>query len=123
MSSETVVQGLYLLVAAVNALPVVGMLSGPRIEQAYGVTLGSADLVLLMRHRALLFGIVAGLLGFAAFEPELRAVAAAAGLASMLGFVGLAGIGDPVGPALRRIVIIDVAASVGLAIAAGLDVA
>ncbi len=117
MTRDVLVSGLYLLVALVNALPVVGVISGDRLRAMYGVELSSPDLVLLMRHRAVLFGIVAALLAMASVQPELRVVAAGAGFVSMLSFVGLAGLSGPVGRPLRRVVIIDVAASIVLGVA------
>lgn len=108
---------LFVLVGLVNLLPVIGVMSGERLQAMYRVTLASPDLVLLMRHRAMLLAIVGGLLIAAAFRPELRTAAIVAGFVSMLSFVALAA-GEPVGAALRRVATVDIVASILLAAAA-----
>lgn len=116
---RAIVTGLLLLAALVNLLPVIGVLSASRLEGLYGVVVQDPNLAILLRHRAVLFAIVAGLLALAAFHPPLRALAIAAGLISMLSFVAVAGLVGEYNPLLRRVVLVDVAASVAL-VAAGL---
>lgn len=116
---RAIVTGLLLLAALVNLLPVVGVLSTSRLEGLYGVVVQDPNLAILLRHRAVLFAIVAGLLALAAFHPPLRALAIAAGLISMLSFVAVAGLVGEYNPLLRRVVLVDVAASLAL-VAAGL---
>jgi hypothetical protein len=116
---RAIVTGLFLLAAVVNLLPVAGVLSTSRLEGLYGVVVQDPNLAILLRHRALLFAIVAGLLGLAAFHPPLRALAIAAGLISMLSFVAIAGLVGEYNPLLRRVVLVDVIASLAL-VAAGL---
>jgi hypothetical protein len=116
---RAIVTGLFLLTALVNLLPVVGVLSTSRLEGLYGLVVQDPNLAILLRHRAVLFAIVAGLLGLAAFHPPLRALAISAGLISMLSFVAIAGLVGEYNPLLRRVVLVDVVASVAL-IAAGL---
>lgn len=110
---------LLLLAAAVNLIPVAGALSTSRLEGLYGVVVQDPNLEVLMRHRAVLFAIVAGLLAVAAFHPPLRALAIAAGLISMLSFVAIAGLVGEYNPLLRRVLLVDVVASLAL-VAAGL---
>jgi hypothetical protein len=116
---RAIVTGLFLLAALVNLLPVVGVLSTSRLEGLYGLVVQDPNLAILLRHRAVLFAIVAGLLGLAAFHPPLRALAISAGLISMLSFVAIAGLVGEYNPLLRRVVLVDVVASLAL-IAAGL---
>jgi hypothetical protein len=118
---RAIVTVLLLLAAAVNLLPVIGVLSTPRLEGLYGVVVQDPNLAILLRHRAVLFAIVAGLLAVAAFHPPLRALAIAAGLLSMLSFVAIAGLVGEYNPLLRRVVLVDVVASVALAAAGLLD--
>jgi hypothetical protein len=116
---RAIVTGLFLLAALVNLLPVVGVLSTSRLEGLYGLVVQDPNLAILLRHRAVLFAIVAGLLGLAAFHPPLRALAISAGLISMLSFVAIAGLVGEYNPLLRRVVLVDVVASIAL-VAAGL---
>jgi hypothetical protein len=118
---RAVVVALILAAGVVNLLPAVGAISAGRIRSLYGVAIEDPNLAILMRHRAVLFAIIGALLLASAFEHALRPVAFAAGFVSMGSFVLLAlRVGD-LNPALRRIVLIDVVASVGLLIAFLLD--
>jgi hypothetical protein len=74
-----------------------------------------------MRHRAVLFGIVGGLLLAAAFHPPLRSIGIAAGLVSMLSFVLVALAIGGYNDELRRLVWIDVGLSLGLLAAIAID--
>ncbi len=109
---------LFIVVGLINLMPVAGVLSGELLARAYGIDAPHGDLEILMRHRALLFGIVGGLLLAAAFRRHLRFSAIVAGLVSMMGFVVLAWQTGGYGPELTRIVAIDVAGSAGLIVAA-----
>ena len=94
-------------VGLVNALPVAGSLSGARLQALYGVALQDPNIVILMRHRAVLFGIVGGLLVGAAFHAPLRGAAYGAGFVSMLSFVLIAWLVGGYNAELRRVVIVD----------------
>jgi hypothetical protein len=118
---RTVVVVLYLVAAIVNLAPVVGVLSAARVEALYGVPVRSPDLEILMRHRAILFSIVGALLAVAAFHAPLRSIALIAGLVSMLSFVVIAVAVGGYGPLLRRVVVIDLVATVALVLAVMLD--
>jgi hypothetical protein len=111
---------LFLIVALINLLPGIGVWSATRLESLYGVPLPEANLVILMRHRAVMLAIVGALLAYAALRPPLRPVAVAAGLLSMLSFVAIAFLGEP-NALLRRVAVVDVVASVLLVAAAVLD--
>ena len=115
------VRALFVVVALVNLLPLSGVLGAARLEALYGMPFQDAGLLLLMRHRAVLFGLVGGLLLAAAFMPTLRRTAATIGLGSMLSFVALAFPPGEHAAALQRVVWVDVAASVLLGLAIWLE--
>jgi hypothetical protein len=102
----------------VNLLPVTGVLGVSWLRSLYGFDVAGADLEILLRHRAVLFGIVGGLLLAAVFRSSLRAVAVAVGFVSMAGFLVVALIVGSYGPAIARVVWADVAALLALAPAA-----
>jgi hypothetical protein len=110
---------LYVIVGIVNLLPVSGVLSTSRLRALYGVSVVDPNLIILMRHRAVLFGIVGALLVSAAFHPPLRTLAVIAGLVSMLSFVVIAYLVGEFNAELRRVVIVDLVASL-LLVGAGL---
>ncbi len=105
----------FLLAGLVHLVPSLGALSAARLTQLYGVTIEGPELLLLMRHRAVLFGLLGALLIAAAFMPELRRPVGAAGLVSMLAFVLLFATSPAEAAALRRVMWIDVAVSAVLA--------
>lgn len=96
----------------INLLPVVGVVSSDQLVRLYGVPMDSPDLALLMRHRAVLFGLLGSLLIYSMAKPSARGLACTAGLVSMLAFVLLAWMTPDFGPALQKIVIADLAGSV-----------
>ncbi len=107
------------LVAAglVHLLPAAGLLGARTLDKLYGTDLDQPDLLLMLRHRALLFGLLgAGLLAAVAL-PSLRTALLIAGLASTTGFCLLAWPFDHVGTALRRVALIDLPLAVALALA------
>jgi hypothetical protein len=113
-----IVSALLIAAGLINFLPVAGVLSAEVLAAAYGIQAPEGDLLILMRHRALLFGILGALIIVSAFRRHLQPAAILAGLVSMLGFVALALASGDFGAELRRVVIIDVIALVALAAAA-----
>lgn len=118
---RAVATSLILLAALVNLAPMIGVLSAERLQALYGIAFEDANLVVLMRHRALLLGIVGGLLVAGALRPGLRAASMAAGLVSMLSFVVIVWLVGGVNAQLQRVAWIDIGASALLAGAALLD--
>ncbi len=57
---------LFIVVGLINFAPIGGLLSAELLANSYGITAPHGDLLILLRHRALLFGIVGGLLIVAA---------------------------------------------------------
>jgi hypothetical protein len=60
------------------------------LRALYAVDVVGADFLLLMRHRAVLLGLLGLLLVGAAFRPQLHRVAIVGGIASMMGLLLLA---------------------------------
>ena len=84
---QILIIGGFLVAAIINFLPVMGVIGAPQLERMYGVAVQGPDLAVLMRHRAILFGIVGALLAAAAFVPSLRWTAFFAGMLSMVSFL------------------------------------
>ena len=120
---ETLIKILLLLAGLMNLLPVAGVLGTERLRALYGVSLEDPNLIVMMRHRALLFGLLGAFLMAAAFSQDLRLPAIAAGLVSMLGFVALARAAAGVNAQLRKVMWVDIVASAGLVIALVLHLA
>jgi hypothetical protein len=56
------------LVGLIHLLPLAGVLGPKRLHALYGLTLDETNLVILMRHRAVLFGLLGALMIEAAFN-------------------------------------------------------
>ncbi|MEV4893698.1 hypothetical protein AB0K48_30370 [Nonomuraea sp. NPDC055795] len=115
---DRIATALLLLVGAVNLLPGVVAFVPSRITTAYGVSVDGPDLAMLLRHRAVLLGLVGLSLVCAAFVPSLRVPAITAGAISMGSFLLLAYSTSGLNQATMRVARIDVAAIVLLAVAA-----
>lgn len=111
---EWIVTGLLLVVAAIHLVPIAGFFGADRLTSLYGLEVVSADLEILMRHRAVLFGILGVFFAYAAFRPALQPMAFIAAFATLASFFYLAfSVGD-FGEAIRKIVIGDAVAAVCL---------
>jgi len=99
-----------------NFYPVMGVLSVDTLRNLYGVTIIDNDLLILMRHRAVMLGIIGVFMVIAAFRPNLQATAIIIGLTSMMAFVGLTlGAGD-IGDSVNKVMLADVIGSLALII-------
>ena len=78
------------LVAIIHLLPLSGVLGSERLAVLYGISFNEPNLAILMRHRAVLFGLFGFFLLFAAFRKELQLLAFIAAFASVLSFLWLA---------------------------------
>lgn len=106
---------LLLAVAAIHLLPVAGFFGRRRLEQLYGVEIDHPDLEVLLRHRAMLFGILGGFFTYAAFVPVVQPLAFVAAGASVGSFLYLGATVRGWGPAIRKIVRADLVAAACLA--------
>ena len=106
-----------IIVGMIHLLPLSGALGANRLSALYGLDFSNPDLQILMRHRAVLFGILGAFLIVAAALPGLRPAALVAGWISVLSFLAIAwGVGG-YGEAIRRVVMADLVAAACLAIA------
>ena len=103
---------------AIHLLPLPGLRGAAMLERLYGVTLEDPGLVLLLRHRALLFGLLGVGLLIAIARCAWRGPMIVAGLISAGGFLLLAWPLRFEG-ALQRVVLADVAALLALLLAGG----
>lgn len=84
------VSAMLAVVAIIHLLPLTGVLGGARLSALYGIPLDEPNLAILMRHRAVLFGLLGAFLLYAAFRPALQPAAFVAGFVSVLSFLYLA---------------------------------
>lgn len=106
---EAVVVTLLALVGLINVAPLVGIASRSKLEALYGTPVDTPELAVLLRHRALLFGLVGGLTLASIGLAELRPAALTLCLLSMLGYLLLVAQERTRDPSLRRVAAIDLA--------------
>lgn len=99
----------------VNLLPTVGVAGASWLRSLYGFEIANPDLEILLRHRAVLFGLVGLLLLAAALRPGLRNAAMLVAGASMASFIVIAFMVGGYGPAITKIVIADIIGLLALA--------
>lgn len=107
-----------LIVAVIHLMPVIGVLGSAKLVALYGIQFDDPNLVILMRHRAVLFGLLGAFLLVAAFRPELQLLALIAGFASVASFLLIAWSVGGYNAQTARVVLIDVIALVCLAVGA-----
>jgi hypothetical protein len=105
------------LVGVIHLLPLSGVLGSERLTALYGLAFDEPNLVILMRHRAMLLGLVGLLCLVAAFRPALRSAALVAGFAAVVSFLGLAASVGGANPQLLRVVTADRIALAALVVA------
>lgn len=107
-----VVPTVLLLVALIHALPLAGVLGAGKLSSLYGIPVQDPNLEILMRHRAVLFGLLAAFLAYAAFHRPLHSLALLAGGVSVASFLVLAVVVGGYNPALATVVKVDAVAAV-----------
>ena len=109
------------LAGIIHLFPLPGVLGAGQLTRLYGVSADDPNLGILLRHRAVLFGLLGALLIAAAFRSDLRAVALIAGLVSTVSFLVIAwGVGG-YNAQVARVVVADVLAVVLLLLAAAIE--
>lgn len=108
-----------LIAGIIHLMPLSGVLGSERLAALYGLTFDEPNLQILMRHRAVLFGLLGAFLVFAAFKPDYQAVALLGGLVSVLTFVYFTWSVGNYNPQVGRVFSADLIALACLLIGAG----
>lgn len=111
-----------MLAGVVHLLPLMGVTSASGLTALYGIPFEESNLQILMRHRAILFGILGTMLLVSAFIPRFRAMAIPAGLLSAASFIWIALSVGGYNAMLHRVVQADIVALVALLVAAGVHI-
>ncbi len=105
-----------IIVGIIHLLPVIGVISSERLTALYGVSFSDPNAEILMRHRAILFGLLGLFLVYAAFQPTLQIIAFVAGFVSILSFLMLAWLVGGYNAQVARVFVVDIAALICLVI-------
>lgn len=105
-----VVTVMFVIVAVIHLLPLSGVLGSERLASLYGLAFDEPNLEILMRHRAVLFGLLGAFLLVAAFRPALQVFGFIAGFVSVVAFLWLAWSVGGANAQIARVVTADVVA-------------
>ncbi|MBI4851934.1 MAG: phosphopantetheine adenylyltransferase [Acidobacteria bacterium] len=112
-----VISIMLVIVGIIHLLPLTGVFSKERLIALYGISLTEPNIIILMRHRAVLFGLLGLFLIYAAFRPTLQSFALVAGFISVISFLWLAFSIGNYNSLIARVVIADIIALICLVIA------
>lgn len=99
-----------LIAGIIHLLPLSGALGPERLAVLYGTLFSDPNMIILLRHRAVLFGLIGTFLVAAAFLPRLQVGAFIAGLISVVSFLLLAWSVEQYNSSIARIVTVDLMA-------------
>jgi len=111
---DRVISALLVVAAVIHLVPVSGVLSAQRLTALYDLPFQEPNLEILMRHRAVLFGLLGVVLLAAACMPALQPVAFAGGFVSVISFLVIAASVGGYNGAVRRIFVGDIVALIAL---------
>ena len=100
------------IVGIINLLPLIVFFDSTKTVKLYGIPIEGESLIILMRHRGVLLGLVGVALIAAAIKPEFRIFAITAALISKLAFVFLTFTASNYTAEIRQVALIDVGAIV-----------
>jgi hypothetical protein len=119
---QTIMTLCLIIAAIIHLLPTMGVLGAQQLSTLYQLDLSEPNIAILMRHRAVLFGLLGAFLMWAAFKPEVQLVAILVGLVSVVSFLILAHSTGDYNPAIAKVVKADWIALVALVVGLGIHV-
>jgi hypothetical protein len=112
------VSAMLVIVAIIHLLPLSGVVGSERLASLYGISFDEPNIAILMRHRAVLFGLLGSFMLFAAFTPSLQVAAFVMGFVSVVSFLWLAASVGGYNAAVGRVFAADVVALACLVVGA-----
>jgi uncharacterized membrane protein len=98
------------LVGTIHLFPLSGVLGAEKLSILYGIGFQDPNLLILMRHRAVLFGIFGVFLMIAAFRPAWHLWAFVSAFVSVVSFILLAWSTGDFNQELHRVLVADLVA-------------
>jgi hypothetical protein len=114
---QKLISVMLLVVAIIHLLPLIGVFSSTQLSSLYGLDFSEPNLAILMRHRAILFGLLGAFFACAAFRPALQPGAFVAAFISIVSFMLLARTTGGYNSQVARVFAGDVVALVALLVA------
>jgi len=110
------ISAMLIVAAIIHLMPLSGVLGSERLFALYGLSIDEPNLAILMRHRAVLLGMLGVFFLVAAFQPALQPLAFIAGFISVVPFLWLAWSTGGYNSQVGRVVTADVVVLVSLVI-------
>ena len=107
---QKVISILLVIVGIIHLLPVSGVLGAERLSALYGLSIQEPNIAILMRHRAVLFGLLGVFFIYAAFQPTIQPLAFMAGFVSVASFIAIAWSVGGYNDAVGRVFMVDLIA-------------
>lgn len=114
--NESIIKLSLLLVSIIHLIPISGVLGSNHLEKLYGLTIEEHNLLILMQHRAVLFGILAFIFMLAAFKTVYQPLAFIVGFASVTSFIIISYSVGQYNAQLSRVCLADIIALISLTI-------
>ena len=112
------VSAMLVIVAMIHLLPLSGVIGSERLANLYGISFDEPNIAILMRHRAVLFGLLGSFMLVAAFTPSFQVAALVMGFVSVVSFLWLASSVGGYNAAVGRVFAADVVALACLVVGA-----
>jgi heme A synthase len=110
---ELIFRIILFIAGLINLLPALLAFLPDKISKSYGIDIPNSNYELLLRHRAILFGIIGGLMIYSAIVKKHYEITTTAGLISMMSFIILYFLIDKgISSELKKVMMIDVVATV-----------
>ncbi len=104
------ISAMLVIVSIIHLMPLIGVLGNENLTTLYGLPFTDPNLSILMRHRAVLFGILGLFFLFAAFQPDYQTIAFIAAFLSIASFLWLAASVGGYNAQVARVFNVDIAA-------------
>lgn len=104
------VSAMLIIAGVIHLLPLSGAIGSERLATLYALQFNEPNLEILMRHRAVLFGLFGSFMIFAAFKPAYQTIAFIGGFISVVSFLYLAWAVGNYNEKVTRVIIADVVA-------------
>jgi len=118
---ETIFRICLFIAGLINFAPSLLAILPSKINQSYGIDIPNANYELLLRHRAVLFGLIGGLLIYSAVSKKYYTLSVTIGLISMVSFLLLYKLADgTINTELEKVMRIDAVGIVILLLGYGL---
>jgi hypothetical protein len=118
--ADKILSAILIFVGVIHVVPVVGVFGMKRLSALYAITITNPNVEILMRHRAVLFGVVGEFQIYSAFHPHLQGLALLAAFFCLISFVWLMFSIGGYNTKLKKVLAVDLVAIVALLIGTGL---